>query len=64
MTMHREFAGLPHTARRIFQDVLDEQIESMRDELEDADDERHIRRLQGGITALRNVVRRLETIGG
>ena len=58
--MLRELAGLPHGARQVVMAWCAARIEELRYELEGAKSEREINRVQGGITELRDFVRRLE----
>ena len=55
----KELAELPRGARQVVADWCRERIESLRDELESAGTEREINRAQGGLAALRDLLRRL-----
>lgn len=56
----RDLAGLPHGARLAVAAWCGARIEKLRDELEAAESETQINRVQGGIAELRDFVRRLE----
>ncbi len=55
----KELTELPRGARQAVADWCRERIEALRDELESAGTEREINRAQGGIAALRDLLRRL-----